>query len=278
VQGIVYATSMRPRAILAGWGGGPFSQAMYDAIAAAGAAGIPFVAIGGASGGNIDLNPVYPASYDLRNVVVVAATDHFDHLASFSSWGPNTVDLAAPGVGVLTTLGSGTIGIVSGTGVAASYVAGAFGLLAARFPTLTGEDAVRHLLSHVDVLPALAGRVRTSGRLNAYLPLANAPTAVEVPPDQALGMPAARLWWETAPGRGPEVGFAVAENVPVRLDIFDARGRFVRTLLDRSVAAGSHRIAWAGTDQAGRTVASGVYVVRLRSHVWQRSVHLPLWR
>jgi hypothetical protein len=56
------------------WGGGPYSQALYDAIKAAGDAGHIFVAAAGNSYNNNDTFPRYPASYDLDNIIAVAAT------------------------------------------------------------------------------------------------------------------------------------------------------------------------------------------------------------
>ena len=61
-------------------------------------AGILFVASAGNSGRDIDASPRYPAAYPAPNIVAVAATDHNDVLADFSNFGPNSVDLAAPGV------------------------------------------------------------------------------------------------------------------------------------------------------------------------------------
>jgi subtilisin family serine protease len=80
------------------WGGGKgfFSQALHDAIDAAGQAGILFVAAAGNAGKDIDLSPVYPASYDLPHVVSVASTNHGDGLSGFSNYGATSVDLGAP--------------------------------------------------------------------------------------------------------------------------------------------------------------------------------------
>jgi flagellar hook assembly protein FlgD len=50
----------------------------------------------------------------------------------------------------------------------------------------------------------------------------------------------------------------------VQLDVYDVAGRHVRTLVRRTVTVGEHRVTWNGRDDAGRAVASGVYLVRLR--------------
>ncbi|MCK4784151.1 MAG: S8 family serine peptidase [Desulfobacteraceae bacterium] len=90
------------------WGGGGYSQAAYDAISDLRDEDILFVAAAGNDGLDNDASPHYPSSYDLDNIIAVAATDHNDQLASFSSWGSNygltSVDVAAPGVDILSTL------------------------------------------------------------------------------------------------------------------------------------------------------------------------------
>jgi hypothetical protein len=59
--------------------------------------------------------------------------------------------------------------------------------------------------------------------------------------------------------------FSVADADHVRLAIYDAVGRHVRTLVDRAVPAGEHEIGWDGADATGRRLGSGVYVYRLTS-------------
>ena len=85
------------------WGGGDYSSIMHDAIAEANDRGINFVAAAGNESNDNDENPSYPASYDLPNVISVAATDANDELAYFSNYGETSVDLAAPGDKILST-------------------------------------------------------------------------------------------------------------------------------------------------------------------------------
>jgi subtilisin family serine protease len=113
IEAIEYAVKMKREygvnlvAINASFGGGGEDQLQKDAIAAAGDQGIAFVCAAGNDGGDNDAAPFYPAGYDLPNIVAVAATDVDDLLATFSNYGANTVDLAAPGVGILSTVPSG---------------------------------------------------------------------------------------------------------------------------------------------------------------------------
>lgn len=83
------------------YGGPSASQAVFNAIQ--GSESI-FVAAAGNNGTNNDTSPSFPASYDLDNVISVAATDHDDAMASFSNFGMVSVDVAAPGVSVLSTV------------------------------------------------------------------------------------------------------------------------------------------------------------------------------
>jgi len=93
------------------WGGGGYSQAAYDAISALRDEDILFCAAAGNDLLDNDASPHYPSSYDLYNIIAVAATDHNDQLASLSYWGSNygltSVDVAAPGVDILSTLPGG---------------------------------------------------------------------------------------------------------------------------------------------------------------------------
>jgi subtilisin family serine protease len=148
------------------WGGGPFDQALLDAIEYGASRGMLFVAAAGNDARNNDVTPTYPGTYDSPAVLAVAATDHNDGLASFSSYGAKSVDLGAPGVNILSTARGNTYKSFSGTSMATPHVAGAAALVEDRFPgaTLYGIKAL--LMSSVDPVPALAGKTATGGRLN----------------------------------------------------------------------------------------------------------------
>ncbi|HEX7503377.1 MAG TPA: S8 family serine peptidase [Acidobacteriota bacterium] len=113
IEAIDYAVMMKSEfgvnlvAINASFGGGGEDQLQKDAIAAAGDQGIAFVCAAGNDGADSDATPFFPAGYDLPSIVAVAATDADDQLASFSNYGANSVDLAAPGVGILSTVPPG---------------------------------------------------------------------------------------------------------------------------------------------------------------------------
>ena len=60
-----------------------------------------------------------------------------------------------------------------------------------------------------------------------------------------------------------EIPFSLSRPQTVTLQVYDTRGRLVRTLLQEDVPAGTHRLVWTGVDRSGRSVASGVYHVRM---------------
>jgi ELWxxDGT repeat protein len=149
------------------WGGSTYDQGLYDAIAASNAAGIVFVAsAGNANHDNDSGSPAYPGSYDLPGIISVAATDHSDMRASFSSYGATTVDLAAPGVDTYSCIPGNGYGYKSGTSMAAPHVAGAVALLAAADPGATVAELKAAILSGTDPVPDMAGKCITGGRLN----------------------------------------------------------------------------------------------------------------
>ena len=155
------------RVISASWGSTSRSKALEDAIRAAGDAGILFVAAAGNSGTDNDRRPHYPSNYDLPNVVSVAALDRTDALASFSNFGVKTVHIAAPGKDILSTWLNDEYRGASGTSMATPHVSGVAALILSKSPNMSIAKLRERLLSSVDKLPNLEGRVASGGRLNA---------------------------------------------------------------------------------------------------------------
>ena len=61
-----------------------------------------------------------------------------------------------------------------------------------------------------------------------------------------------------------DLRFGLTQEARVKLDILDVRGRRLIRLVDGVTAAGPHVVPWTGVDDRGRTLASGVYFVRLQ--------------
>ncbi len=157
------------------WGGGGFSQSLKDAIESS---GILFVAAASNEGTDNGTSPLCPSGYGTNykttpisdgppNVIAVAATDRNDELASFSNYGSASVDLAAPGASITSTLTKNTYGPYSGTSMATPRVAGTAALIQSNNPAMTVTQTKDHLLQSVDKKPNLADTMVSEGRLNA---------------------------------------------------------------------------------------------------------------
>jgi subtilisin family serine protease len=163
--------------INASWGGSQFSQSMLDAINYANSKGCVFVTAAGNDGLDSDVNVAnYPANYRLPNELVVAAVDSSGNLASFSDYGAQTVDLAAPGVNIFSTIPHG-FATYSGTSMATPYVSGVVSLVAGQNPGLSAVGLVQRVLATVKPLPSLAGKTVSGGMVDAYYALTYTPSA-----------------------------------------------------------------------------------------------------
>jgi|GEM_PF-4606218 len=142
--------------------------AFQDAILALADAGILLVNGAGNDARTMDSPPVYPSALHLPNSIFVAATDHNDALAGFSGFGRNSVELAAPGVDIISTqLNSTGYGTVSGTSLSSPLTAAAAALCFSYRPDATVSQVRDALFRGSDPISALAGKTITGGRLNA---------------------------------------------------------------------------------------------------------------
>ncbi|MDI6775425.1 MAG: S8 family serine peptidase, partial [Verrucomicrobiota bacterium] len=164
ISAVEYATLMKARLTSNSWGGGGFSQGLKDAIDAAGAADIAFIAAAGNDNRDTDSYPMYPACYVSDNIMSVVATDNDDARARFSNYGLTTTDLGAPGVSILSCLPGNRYRLASGTSMATPHVAGAYALLLSQTPSLRVEKVKAALIDTVD--PTLPGLCVSGGRLN----------------------------------------------------------------------------------------------------------------
>jgi hypothetical protein len=164
IEAIEYATRMGARVLNNSWGGGSYSQALKDTIEAAGAAGIVFVAAAGNDSRDNDLFPTYPSSYDSENILAVMASDRHDRRSAFSHHGRTSVDLAAPGSEIWSTVPGNGYDNKDGTSMAVPHVVGACALLLSLDPSLTVAEIKAALLGTVD--PTLPGLCVSGGRLN----------------------------------------------------------------------------------------------------------------
>ncbi len=179
VAAINYATMMRLDGVNLkvtnnswAWSGFEYPP-VADAIDAQEQAGILFVAASGNNSINNDFSyySAYPASYPLPNIVSVASTDNRDNRSWFSNYGATSVDLAAPGSAILSTvptfLNPSGYAYFWGTSMAAPQVTGVAALAWSLAPDASYQQIKDALLAGVDPLPSLDGITLSGGRLNA---------------------------------------------------------------------------------------------------------------
>ena len=175
-EAIVYAVDNGADVINLSLGGPGFSLSLLNSLAYAEANDVLVVAAAGNDGQNNDLFPTFPASFGFDNILSVAATDSTDRLADFSNFGLESVDLAAPGVGILSTIPTSLVdnpefalAFIDGTSFSAPIVAGAAAVLLASLPenVVNATDiAIDLLLDTVRPVADLQGRTATGGILD----------------------------------------------------------------------------------------------------------------
>ena len=173
IEAINYMVQMKNRGVNIvvsnnSWGGRGFSSTLQNTIEASIESGIAFVAAAGNEGVSNDQESIasYPASYPLSGIVSVAAMDRNQNLANFSNHGSFSVDIAAPGVDILSTHLGGSYRSLSGTSMAAPHVAGALALLASVQPGYSSSQLITALYQSGVDYPTLTGQVATGRKLN----------------------------------------------------------------------------------------------------------------
>lgn len=209
VKGIEYATTLGVFATNNSWGGAEYSEAIFGAIQRAKEKDIIFVAAAGNESENNDIGLHFPSNLDVSNIISVAAIDRHDSLAIFSNYGENTVDVAAPGEDIYSTLPQGKYGIKSGTSMAAPHVTGALALIKSKFPELSADEIKAKIINSTVRTNALSKRV-----IHGRIQVANALEKDETAPSKVVGFDITRsglnnlaLSW-SASGDDGEVGEA----------------------------------------------------------------------
>lgn len=179
LKAIDYATKMGAKIMSNSWGGGGYSETLKQAIERSNTAGALFVAAAGNESNNNDQNPSYPASYQVPNVLSVAAINNRGEIASFSNYGKRSVHVGAPGVNIVSSITGVGYDSWSGTSMATPHVSGMAVLLASAEPTLTGIQMKERIVSTARPIAGLRGQVSSGGLANAYNMLTN----VVAPPD-----------------------------------------------------------------------------------------------
>ena len=190
IKSIKYAVDNGAKVLSNSWGGegprddkGEDNMALLDAVKYSMEKDTLFIVAAGngrkGAGFNndTDANPVYPSSYDVENLISVAAIDNQNQLGVFSNFGAKSVHIGAPGVKVYSTMVENKyddtifdlLGITAtwdGTSMATPHVAGAAALYWSAHPEKTWRDVKNALYNSAEKIPALSNKVFTGGKLN----------------------------------------------------------------------------------------------------------------
>lgn len=174
VSAIYYAVAKGAKVINNSWGGSSYSQSLHEAYTYAYNHGVLIVSAAGNFGTNNDTSPLYPANIDSPNNISVLASTDTDQKASFSNYGSASVNVAAPGSMILSSvpgtgcLVPGCFQMMSGTSMATPFVAGLAALVVREAPQLSAYQVRSIVLGSIDTISVLSGKVSTGGRVNAY--------------------------------------------------------------------------------------------------------------
>ena len=176
-KAIDYAVSKKAQIINMSFGTPDHVKYFFEAVNDALDKGVILVAAAGNDGQDLATHPVYPACYP--RVITVAGTDQNDDLYSLSNYNPAIVHIAAPGVGILSTVPGGQYIAKDGTSMAAPITAGAVALIKGLHPAEDQISILRRIYNTADVLPSLNGKVHGSRRLNIYRALFQPPESFD---------------------------------------------------------------------------------------------------
>lgn len=195
IKGIDYAISKGARIINMSFGDYVFSQAEYDALSKARQNNVLIVAAAGNEGVNNDTSPLYPASYNLDNIISVASFNRYNQLSSFSNYGQNSVHIAAPGEAIFSCWnGSDTdYKTVSGTSMAVPHISGVAALVLSYFPQISTTQLRSQILQSAVAVPSLQGKTITGGRVDAYRAFGALPDGImefSISPQNGTSQPA----------------------------------------------------------------------------------------
>jgi len=166
IESVVYAAKMGAHISSNSWGSrgnGPISlgEAIMDSEKL-------FIAASGNEGIDNDIYGDTPSAYEYDNVIAVASNDSDDTMSSFSNFGGVSVDLAAPGRGILSTTPNNTYSSYTGTSMSCPHVAGGAALLMSQKLDATPLEIKNVLLDNVDKIPSYTGKLVSAGRMNIY--------------------------------------------------------------------------------------------------------------
>lgn len=230
VASVSYAARLNPHVISASWGGGGYSEILLDAIRETEKSGALFIAAAGNSALNNDSSQTYPANYEVNNLISVAAVGEDRNLAYFSNYGKNRVHVAAPGMGIHSTILNGQYESLDGTSMATPHVSGLAALVWSANPGMSYSQVKDRILKTVTPVPSLRRKVTSGGIINAHQAILN----IEVPrnePSEAEWISVDRLIesphpYENSKTYDYEVSVPGAQYVRVVFETFDTEAKY----------------------------------------------------
>ncbi len=164
VEAIEYAKQLGVKIINCSWRTKEYNPALREAMRRS---GILFVCAAGNDGVNIDFSPVYPACFGLSNIITVGAIDSRGEVSSYSNYGRFSVDVMAPGDGVVGAFPGSIFYASEGTSAACPFVAGEAALLYSVNPRMTPRLAKQYILQSV-TRDSRYAKTKTGGRIDVY--------------------------------------------------------------------------------------------------------------
>ena len=166
IAAIEYASQMGVKIVNCSWGNMVDNPALRDTISNS---EMLFVCAAGNSGLNIDVTPVYPASYDFPNILTVASINRDGDLSSFSNYGTSSVDVTAPGEGILSTLPGDQYGQMSGTSMAAPFVSGEAALVYSIFENLSTNKVKERIINTSNIIESNTDKIYKGNLIDCLL-------------------------------------------------------------------------------------------------------------
>jgi subtilisin family serine protease len=257
--------------------GSPYSSAAEESlIEEAADQGHVLVVAAGNAGSNNDIAGMFPASYPSGNIISVAALDQTGSLAGFSNYGSVSVDIAAPGRDILSTLPGGTYGYMSGTSMAAPHVTGLVALLRTLNPGIS-PDTIRETLINAARPDDRLGNLSVSGgsidaqatlQMTSSAPTTTTTTTTVAPTTTTTAAPAETTTTTAAPAETTTTTAAPAETTTTTA----VPTTTTTTAAPTTTAAAAQTDPFGtGTWRVGEDVASGTWrTTGVENCVWKR--------